>query len=98
MRDKFGVNETWSAEEPDTIDDYEEPTLDVVETVDTSNTITDSCKVQTCESVLFPNQQLSGDDVLNTRPVSWTSPEREAPEILDSRMEETSEAAVNDVE
>lgn len=31
---------------------------------------------------------------LKTRPVSWTSPVNEAPEILDSRIEETSEAAV----
>lgn len=31
--------------------------------------------------------------MVRTRPVSWTSPPREEPDIRDSSMEETSEAA-----
>lgn len=31
--------------------------------------------------------------MVKTRPVSWTSPPRDEPEMRDSRMEETSDAA-----
>ena len=63
--------------------------LDVSETVDTGDTVTDGLGLD-----MEQTWQVDFVHSLNTRPVSWTSPPVEAPAIRPSRMEETSEAAV----
>ena len=68
--------------------------LDVSETVDTGDTISNGCcqSRSRCGCKGFGCEELYS---LKTRPVSWTSPPAEAPAIRPSRIEETSEAAVD---
>jgi hypothetical protein len=67
-------------------------TLDVPQTVDTGDTISNGYTGQVHLSVNPPH--IGRKNSLKTRPVSSSSPPVEAPEILPSRIEETSEAAI----
>jgi hypothetical protein len=61
-----------------------------------SNPKHDQYRHQRLKELKYKKKQIHvarSDNLLNTRPVSSTFPAIEVPEILDSRMEETSEAA-----
>jgi hypothetical protein len=71
----------------------EGPTLHISETPNTTNTVTNAFgNSKTCDQRVEDEK-----DVLNTRPVSSTLPPTAVPDIRDSKIEETSEAAGNDV-
>jgi hypothetical protein len=66
-----------------------ENTLYVPKTPNTTNTVTDTYETRLGDCMLA----MEGKDRLKTRPVSSTFPPIEEPEMRDSRIEETSEAA-----